>query len=144
MMDASVALMNQYAIISASFPPLQMASSSASTTAAVATATAAATPAAATNSTEKETEPATTSETAAETSKSDNDEKTTCALKTANEAGPSTSQKDSSIETLEIDGNLVTIEDIGRNDPSDPNDPVCEVRRRRLEKFEAKSQEDSS
>lgn len=141
MMDASVALMNQYAIISASFPPLQTASSSASTAAA---ATTSATPATATNSTEKETEPATTSEPAPETPISDTDEKTACALKTANEAGPSTSQKDSSIETLEIDGNVVTIEDIGRNDPSDPNDPVCEVRRRRLEKFEAKSQEDSS
>ncbi|XP_031634909.1 E3 ubiquitin-protein ligase HRD1 [Contarinia nasturtii] len=117
MMDASVALMHQYSMISAQFPPLQTA----------------ATPSTAPNA--SETQKATTSD-VVDTS----EEKTTSTSNiTDNEAGPSTSHK-SSVETLEIDGNVVTIEDIGRNDPTDdPNDPICEVRRRRLQRFEIKS-----
>lgn len=126
-MDASVALMNQYAVISAQFPPLQPSATSSNTT----------------NPAETET-PTTSAD--AESSKSESEEKKTIASNdciTDDGAGPSTStsQKTSSIETLEIDGNVVTIEDIGRNDPSDPNDPISEVRRRRLQRFEGSNQD---
>ncbi|XP_055309629.1 E3 ubiquitin-protein ligase HRD1 [Sitodiplosis mosellana] len=129
LMDASVALMNQYAIISAQFPPLQTnptpSASSATTT-----------------PTEADTGTATTSD-SVETTKSNSEEKKpiTPSNTTDDEAGPSTSQKSSSIETLEVDGNVVTIEDIGENDSSDPNDPISEVRRRRLQRFESSTQE---
>lgn len=135
MMDASVALMNQYVMISASFPPLQTSSTASTNTNATTTTSTA------TNTTETTSEEATTSENVGETSKSDSE--TAEVTTKADDAGPSTSNKNSSIETLEIDGNIVTIEDIGRSDPSDPNDPITEVRRRRLEKFEARNQEDS-
>lgn len=137
-MDASVALMNQYAIISANFPPLQTPSTPSNTT----------------SPTEMETETETATSTAAtetpttsenvETTKSDIEEKKSIASNITDDGAiPSTSQKSSSIETLEIDGNVVTIEDIGRNDPSDPNDPITEVRRRRLQRFEGSNQEES-
>lgn len=136
-MDASVALMNQYAIISANFPPLQTPSTPSNTTSPTETETETET------ATSTATETPTTSENV-ETTKSDSEEiKTTVSNITDDGAIPSTSQKSSSIETLEIDGNVVTIEDIGRNDPSDPNDPITEVRRRRLQRFEGSNQEES-
>lgn len=55
------------------------------------------------------------------------------------EAGPSTAQKTNTIETLEIDGNIVTIEDIA--DLNDSSDAMSEIRRRRLQKFELKSED---
>lgn len=121
-----MALMNQYAQISAQFPPLQ-------TNPPLSTPTNATDAAA-------EAEKPTVSE-KSEPEKPDKEEKTSVAANITDDdgAGPSTS----SIETLDIDGNIVTIEDIGRNDPSDPNDPASEVRRRRLQRFEAKSQEES-
>lgn len=121
-MDTSVALMNQYALISAQFPPIpsNLNTSDPSESA----------------STELE-RPTTSAEAKADEQKSGSEEKTALASDTTDDsgAGPSTSQKNNSIETLEIDGNIVTIEDIG---PTDPND---EVRRRRLQRFEAKTQE---
>lgn len=139
LMDASVALMNQYAIISAQFPPLQTPSTPSNTTSP--TETEIETETATSTTTTTTTATPTTSENV-ETTKSDSEEKKTIASNITDDvAGPSTSQKTSSIETLEIDGNVVTIEDIGRNDPSDPNDPITEVRRRRLERFEGSNQE---
>lgn len=129
-MDASVALMNQYAIIAAQFPPLAPTNSTSSSS---------------TNTTDTNSNPDTDRETpsdAVEKSKSNESEAKATESTTADEAGPSTSQKTSSIETLEIDGNIVTIEDIGRNDPSDEqNESVSEVRRRRLERFELRNQD---
>lgn len=126
-MDASVALMNQYTMISAQFPPLQTT----------------ATPSTSSNPTTLiDDEKATTPENNAEKEKSKNDEPNAAPSNHSDEeAGPSTSQKLTSIETVEIDGNIVTIEDIGRNDSSETGDAISEVRRRRLERFEAKGQE---
>lgn len=122
-MDASVALMNQYTMISAQFPPLQTVPTPSST------------------ANVSETQKATTSNDV-DSQKSNIEEKKQSTSSNIDEAGPSTSNKTNSIETLEIDGNVVTIEDIGRNDPTDdPNDPICEVRRRRLQRFELKSQD---
>lgn len=141
LMDASVALMNQYALISDQFPPLQAANATPSTST---NSTAAANVANAADQPDVEIVESATTSKSCEAQKSDNEEEKT--VPTANitddGAGPSTSQKCSSaVETLEIDGNIVTIEDIGRNDPADPNDPVCEMRRKRFERFEAKNQE---
>lgn len=144
LMDASVALMNQYTVISAQFPPLPTNP----------------TPSTATNGTEASTaeeapltmkiaidakelpstsmeSPSTSKETSLTSKNLKNEEKIIFA---SNDVGPSTS-KSNSIETLEIDGDVVTIEDIGQNDPSDPNDPVDELRRRRLQKFQANAQD---
>lgn len=128
--------MNQYAIISAQFPPLPANPTPSNATEATETAGTATTTATTT------TTPTATTSDQAEATKSDTEQKKPIAS-TINDdvAGPSTSQKTSSIETLEIDGNVVTIEDIGRNDPSDPNDPISEVRRRRLQRFETNSQD---
>lgn len=134
-MDASVALMNQYAMISAQFPPLQTnpapSNSSSPTTTAPTLAT--------TTAVEEIAKPA---ENAEKQQSNIDEEKTTVVSNDSDDgAGPSTSQKTSSIETVEIDGNIVTIEDIGRNDPSETGAAISEVRRRRLERFEAKGQE---
>lgn len=117
--------MNQYAMISAQFPPIP----------------ANVVPSSASASTTIESEKQTTSDTKVDEPKSENEETRESNVADDGAPGPSTSQKSSSIETLEIDGNIVTIEDIGSNDPSDPNDPVSEVRRRRLQRFEARTQE---
>lgn len=135
LMDASVALMNQYAMISAQFPPLQTnpapSNSSSPTTTAPTLAT--------TTAVEEIAKPA---ENAEKQQSNIDEEKTTVVSNDSDDgAGPSTSQKTSSIETVEIDGNIVTIEDIGRNDPSETGAAISEVRRRRLERFEAKGQE---
>lgn len=122
-MDASMALMNQYALISAQFPPLQTNSTPPTLTST------------STNSTETE-EPTTSEEPEPEKLVKEEETSSASAPDIADDdgAGPSTS----SIETLEIDGNIVTIEDIG---PSDPNDPISEVRRRRLQRFELRNQD---
>lgn len=125
-MDTSVALMNQYALISAQFPPIPSS-----------VTTPASSPESATTELEK---PTTSAEAKVDEQKPENEENSSHVpnIIDDSEAGPSKSEKNSSIETLEIDGNIVTIEDIG---PTDPNDPISEVRRRRLQRFEAKSQE---
>lgn len=134
-MDASVALMNQYAMISAQFPPLQTnptpsnsSSPTTSTDANKTTTTTTATTTASENVDKETTLPV-------------EEKKTITSDASDDGAGPSTSQKSNSIETVEIDGNIVTIEDIGQHDPSDTSDAVTEVRRRRLERFQAKNQE---
>lgn len=138
MMDASVALMNQYAIISAQFPPLQTNPTPSTTTNATAPTE---TETVTTTATTTSTATATTSDDAKTTTSDSEEKKPIITANITDVAGPSTSQKSSTIETLEIDGNVVTIEDIGRNDPSDPNDPISEVRRRRLQKFEGSNPE---
>lgn len=143
LMDASVALMNQYAMISAQFPPLQTnpapSNSSSPTTTATTPATTAAPTPATTTADEEIAKPA---ENAEKQQSNIDEEKTTVVSNDSDDgAGPSTSQKTSLIETVEIDGNIVTIEDIGRNDPSETGAAISEVRRRRLERFEAKGQE---
>lgn len=129
MMDASVALMNQYAMISAQFPPIQTTSASTNTTVS------------SSSSTSTSVENTQKSETVEDPKASIQEKVATIVSNIANdEAGPSTSQDgNSSIETVEIDGNIITIEDIGRNDPSDSNDSISEVRRRRLQRFESKN-----
>lgn len=57
------------------------------------------------------------------------------------EAGPSMSESSQSIETFEIDGNTVKIEDIGLNDTNDTNDTQSELRRRRLQRFDNKTED---
>lgn len=134
LMDASVALMNQYAMISAQFPPLQtnpIPSNSTSSTS----------PTTSTDETKTTTTTTASESVDKETTVAVEEKKTIISDASDDGAGPSTSQKSSSIETVEIDGNIVTIEDIGENDPSETSDAISEVRRRRLERFEAKNQE---
>lgn len=142
-MDASVALMNQYAMISAQFPPLQTnpipVNLSNPTTSTDANKTAS-TSASTSESTSASTS---TTETVEKQTVNIEEKKTTASNVSDDEAGPSTSQKHNAIETLEIDGNIVTIEDIGQNDPSDSSDSISEVRRRRLERFEATKNQES-
>lgn len=113
-----MALMNQYALVAARFPPMPVPASTAST---------------ATNTTDSEI-PSTSQSSGAQVKS----EEASSSAYSSSTDGPSTSQKTNSIETYEIDGNTVTIEDIGRNDPSD-SEPMTEVRRRRLQKFETKT-----
>lgn len=125
-MDASVALMNQYTMIATQFP---LPPPPPPSTATVSTSTA---------STSTTNESNANVETL-ETPKVNVEEKKTAATihtDTLNsEAGPSTSK--AAIERSETDS-TVTIEDIGRNDPSEPDDSISEVRRRRLQRFETK------
>lgn len=133
MMDASVSLMNQYAMISAQFPPIV--------------------PVPVPNVTQETAQPSISPEpedaTADDKSKPDDsatksDEslyKSPSSVqqiaKDEEEAGPSTSN---SVETLEIDGNIVTIEDLGHSDPDDTSEEMTEIRRRRLQKFQMNSE----
>lgn len=123
-MDASVSLMNQYTMIANQFPL------PAPPTASVGTSTAG-------TSTSNETNANT--ETVEKPKATVEEKKTTVtAISDAisSEAGPSTSK--AAIERSETDS-TVTIEDIGRNDPSEPDEAISsEVRRRRLQRFEAK------
>lgn len=130
MMDASVALMNQYMMISSRFPPMPSAPTSAATTSTTATTENA------TNATNTETEITSPSAATLQTTEIETNSNK-MPIDDGSEAGPSTSQKTNSVETLEIDGNIVTIEDI---DPNDTND-TSELRRRRLQRFEVKSDE---
>lgn len=50
------------------------------------------------------------------------------------EAGPSTSQRTSSTEIFEVDGNIVKVED-------DTSDTQSELRRRRLQRFDNKTED---
>lgn len=136
MMDASISLMNQYAMISAQFPPIVTIPPP--------------------NATQETAQPSTSSK--SDGSKADDKSKLNdSAIKVGDsldkgpssaqqlsmdeeEAGPSTSQKKSSVETLEIDGNIVTIEDLGHSDPDDLSEERTEIRRRRLQKFQTKSE----
>lgn len=115
MMDASINLMNQYVMISAQFPPIPTPSTS----------------------TTQQTETTNVTETQAKTSKKTDDTTKTTEKSHENDvAGPSTAPKTSSIETHEIGGNIVTIEDIGHE-----SDEMSEIRRRRLQKFETKTED---
>lgn len=128
-MDASVALMNQYTMIASQFPlPTNIP---ATTSVGTSTATAATTN---TTSTNTETTNATANVETVETQKSDEEQKKPTASLDS-ETGPSTSKAANSIKCTETDS-MATIEDIGRNDSSDPDE--SEVRRRRLQRFEAK------
>lgn len=136
-MDASVSLMNQYVMISAQFPPIT-------------TVSAPNIPA------QENAQPSTSSKSddAMADDKSKLNESTTKTdenldkgpssaqqiSKDEEEAGPSTSQNKGSVETLEIDGNSVTIEDLGHSDPDDTSEEMTEIRRRRLQKFQMKSE----
>lgn len=136
MMDASINLMNQYVMISAQFPPI--------------------TTVAAPNATQENVQPSTSPkpETLNAADKSKLNESVTKTDESRNqgpssvqqlsrdeeEAGPSTSHKKSSVETLEIDGNIVTIEDLGHSDPDDTSEAMTEIRRRRLQKFQLNSE----
>lgn len=122
-MDASVALMNQYTMIASQFPlpPIPTPATSADTSAATTVET------------------NTTEETVANPSDNADETKATATASPTDAlnsvAGPSTSK--AAIERAETDS-TVTIEDIGRNDPSEPDGAVSEVRRRRLQRFETK------
>lgn len=126
MMDACVSLMNQYSMIAAQFPPI---------------------PSDATTSTQNTDQTSATKPVVDETIKNENDPATSEEIQKSKEdetdseeAGPSTSQKSNSIESIEIDGNVITIEDIGRIDPNESAE-VTELRRRRLQKFELKAED---
>lgn len=136
MMDASINLMNQYVMISAQFPPI--------------------TTVPAPNATKENAQPSISPKSDGATA--DDKGKLNCLVtkmsesldkgpssvqqlsKDDEEAGPSTSPKNRSAETLEIDGNLVTIEDLGHSDPDDTSEEMTEIRRRRLQKFQMKSE----
>lgn len=115
MMDASVSLMNQYMMIVNRMPaaPLPATPSTSSDSQSTADVPI--------ENSEQPTEPVT-----------QNDD---------SEAGPSSSPTAKSIETLEIDGDTVIIEDVEPNDISDTNDIQSELRRRRLQRFEVKSED---
>lgn len=115
MMDASVSLMNQYMMIVNRMPPAPLP----------------ATPSTSADSQSTAEAPSENSEQPTETVTQSDD----------SEAGPSSSPKAKSIETLEIDGDTVTIEDIEPNDINDTNDIQSELRRRRLQRFEIKSED---
>lgn len=122
LMDASVALMNQYTMIATQFPlptnPTPTTSVGTSTVPTTITPTPA------------------ESTTTVEAAKPSEEKKVSDSVDSG--AGPSTSKAAISIESnVQLDSN-VTIEDIGRNDPSEPDESISEVRRRRLQKFEAK------
>lgn len=135
MMDASISLMNQYVMVSATFPPI--------------------TTVPAPNATQENVQPSTSpkpesliadnksklNESAIKTKESLNKGPSSVQQlsKDEEEAGPSTSQKKSSVETLEIDGNIVTIEDLGHSD-DDTSEAMTEIRRRRLQKFQLNSE----
>lgn len=126
LMDASVALMNQYTMIANQFPlPSNIPSSVATTTTTASTSTTANE----TNATAENVENAQVNVEEKKTTSTPH----TDTLDTG--AGPSTSK--AAIEHAETD-NTVTIEDIGRTDPSDPDESMSEVRRRRLQRFESK------
>lgn len=126
-MDASVALMNQYTMIANQFP-LQ---TNTTPTTSVGTSTGT------TTTTTTEDTNATANVETVENPKLNAEEKKIVDT-LDNGAGPSTSKAANIIESAELDS-MVTIEDIGRTDPSDPDDEsISEVRRRRLQRFEAK------
>lgn len=128
-MDASVALMNQYTMIANQFP---LQPNTAPTTS-VGTSTNTTTT---TTTTEDTNANATVSEETVENPKSNAEEtKNTDTLDSG--AGPSTSKAANLIECTELDSD-VTIEDIGRTDPSELDESISEVRRRRLQRFESK------
>lgn len=136
MMDASISLMNQYAMISAKFPPIPTVPTPNATQETIQPSTSPKPEGATADDKSKPNESAT------KTGESlDNGPSSAQQLsKDEEEAGPSTSQKQSSVETLEIDGNIVTIEDLGHSDPDDTSEEMTEIRRRRLQKFQTKSE----
>lgn len=124
-MDASVALMNQYTMIANQFP--LPANTTPTTSVGTSTST--------TPTTENTN--ATASETTVESTPKSNAEEKEISDSIDSGAGPSTSKATNSTELTELESK-VTIEDIGRNDPSEPDESISEVRRRRLQRFEAK------
>lgn len=150
MMDASVSLMNQYMMVVNRLPAAPPSTSTSSPQPSTSTAS---------NATDAQpsadVQPTADAQPTAETQPTTEDQPATNVPSTSSkqsnapivtqiddsEAGPSTSHTGKSIETYEIDGNTVTIEDIGPNDPHDSNSTQSELRRRRLERFDIKSED---
>lgn len=152
MMDASVSLMNQYMMVvnrMPAAPPIPATPSSSSSSSSPSNVTATETqPAIDTQpvtDTQSTTDPQSTATNASTTSvpsvPSMQPNESAVTRTDDSEAGPSTCHKAKSIETYEIDGNTVTIEDVGPNDPHDTNDTQTELRRRRLQRFDIKSED---
>lgn len=144
MMDASVSLMNQYMMVVNRLPAAPPSTSTSSPQ-----------PSTSTASNATDAQPSADVQPTAETQPTTEDQPATNVPSTSSkqsnapivtqiddsEAGPSTSHTGKSIETYEIDGNTVTIEDIGPHDPHDSNSTQSELRRRRLERFDIKSED---
>lgn len=125
MMDASVSLMNQYTLIASRFPnPNPNPQPAPTPTASTSTSTS-------TSSTDEVTS---TTPTTVDTANVD-PVTTISTNENSEDAGPSTSQASNHKELPKIDENLVTIEDIGRDDESESHE-VSVLRQRRLEKFD--------
>lgn len=124
LMDASVALMNQYTTIAARFPP------------------------ATTSTTTQSTSTSQTSDDATNSSQNNQQPTTSTADSTSDDTPVKTEPTTSGVEQLDVSDtnssliagssgeNKATIEDLGRDDDDmDPSDPATELRRRRLQKF---------
>lgn len=130
-LSLSLALMNQYTMIANQFP-LPPINTTPATSVGTSTDTATTPTTTATEDTN-----ATASGTTVENPKP-NTEEPKITDEADHGAGPSTSKAANSIESVDQVDSTVTIKDIGQTDPSEMDESMSEVRRRRLQRFEAK------